>query len=115
MQYWWIIWIALLLWLFLQEKSHAAVVLHIRGKHSKQEAESMVELAKQFIGKECIITIITSSTGVVGTIEAVEEHGMLVKKDNVTTLVNLEYVSQIKEFPRKKNGKKKAKVSEIFE
>lgn len=70
----------------------------------------MVELAKQFIGKECIISIITSSTGVVGTIEAVEGRGMLVKKDGVTTLVNLEYVSQIKEYPRKKNGKKKSIV-----
>lgn len=110
MQYWWIIWIALLLWIFREEKSHAAAVLHIRSIHRKQEVESMVELAKQFIGKECIISIITSSTGVVGTIEAVEEHGMLVKKDNVTTLVNLEYVSQIREYPRKKNGKKKAVV-----
>lgn len=112
MQYWWIIWIALLLWLFRQEKTHAVVAFHIRRKHRKQEADSMVELAKRFIGKECIISIITSSTGVMGTIEAVEEHGMLVKKGEETTLVNLEYVSQIKEYPRKKNGKKKAVVLE---
>ena len=70
----------------------------------------MVELAKQFIGKECIISIITSSSGVVGTVEAVEEHGMLVKKGDETALVNLEYVSQIREYPRKKNGKKKSVV-----
>lgn len=110
MSYWWIIWIALLLWLFRQEKNHASVVFHIRRKYRKQEADSMVELAKQLIGKECIISIITSSTGVMGTIEAVEGNGMLVKKGDETTLVNLEYVSQIKEYPRKKNGRKKAVV-----
>lgn len=110
MQYWWIIWIALLLWIFHKNKTDAAVILHIRRKHGKREGTSMVELAKQFIGKECIISIITSSTGVVGTIEAVEEHGMLVTKGDETTLVNLEYVSQIKEYPRKKNGKKKSVV-----
>ncbi len=110
MQYWWILWAALLLWIFWTEKQSAAAIVYIRKRHRKQEAGFMVELAKQFIGKECIISIITSSTGVIGTIEAVEEHGMLVKKDGVTTLVNLEYVSQIKEYPRKKNGKKKAVV-----
>lgn len=110
MQYWWILWIALLLWIFHENKTSAAAVLHIRRKHGKQEEASMVELAKQFIGKERIISIITSSSGVVGTIEAVEEHGMLVKKGNETTLVNLEYVTKIQEYPKKKNGKKKAVV-----
>lgn len=110
MQYWWIFWAALLLWIFWTEKRSAAAIVHIRKRHRKQEAGFMIELAKQFIGKECIISIITSSTGVIGTIEAVEGRGMLVKKDGVTTLVNLEYVSQIKEYPRKKNGKKKSIV-----
>lgn len=109
--YWWIIWIALLLWIFAaNRKTAAAAVLHTRKQHGKREAEPMVALAKQFIGKECIISIITSSTGVIGTIESVEGCGMLVKKDGSTTLVNLEYVTQIKEFPKKKNGKKKALV-----
>ena len=106
--YWWIIWIALLLWIFHGEKTSAAAVLHIRRKRNRQEETSMVELAKRFIGKECIISIITSSSGVIGTIEEVVDRAMLVKRGNETTLVNLEYVSQIKEYPKKKNGKKKA-------
>lgn len=110
--YTWLILIVLALWLIQEKKNGAAVLLHIRRKRKTREVDSMVELAKRFVGKECIISIITSSSPVTGTIEAVEDRGMLVKKDGVTTLVNLEYVSQIKEYPRKKNGKKKAVVLE---
>ena len=33
--------------------------------------------------------------------------GLLIKKDGYLQAVNLEYVTRIREWPRKKNGKKK--------
>lgn len=108
--YMWLILLVLALFLLREKKNGAAVLLHIHGKRNIQEVTSMVELAKRFIGKECIISIITASSPVTGTIEAVEDHGLLVTQKNNTTLLNLEYVSKIQEYPRGKSGKKKAVV-----
>lgn len=108
--YIWLILMALALWLIQEKKNGAAVLLHIRGKRKTREVDSMVELAKRFVGKECVISIITSSSPVTGTIEAVEEHGLLLTQNDSTVLINLEYVAKIQEYPRKKNGKKKAVV-----
>lgn len=68
----------------------------------------MREFAEQFIGKECIVYILgTSTTTIQGTIKAVNDGAIfLERKDGVET-VNLEYIVRIREFPRNANGKKK--------
>jgi len=76
----------------------------------------MKELAKQFIGKECIIYTITSSEGSFqGIIQEVCDGGMIIESvSGERQAVNLEFVTRIREYPRKKNGKKKTLFSEIF-
>lgn len=60
----------------------------------------MKELAKRFIGEECIIYTITSNDG-----------GMVIeKKTGELEIVNLDFVTRIREYPRKKNGRKKGVV-----
>lgn len=72
----------------------------------------MNELAKRFIGQECIIYTITSNDGSVqGVIKEVTDSGMLIeKKTGELEIVNLEFVTRIREYPRKKNGKKQSMV-----
>lgn len=72
----------------------------------------MKELAKRFIGQECIIYTITSNDGSVqGVIKEVTDSGMLIeKKTGELEIVNLEFVTRIREYPRKKNGKKQSVV-----
>ena len=72
----------------------------------------MNELAKRFIGQECIIYTITSNDGSVqGVIKEVTGSGMLIeKKTGELEIVNLEFVTRIREYPRKKNGKKQSVV-----
>lgn len=72
----------------------------------------MNELAKRFIGQECIIYTITSNDGSVqGVIKEVSDSGMLIeKKTGELEIVNLEFVTRIREYPRKKNGKKQSVV-----
>ena len=72
----------------------------------------MNELAKRFIGQECIIYTITSNDGsVLGVIKEVTDRGMLIeKKTGELEIVNLEFVTRIREYPRKKNGKKQSVV-----
>lgn len=71
----------------------------------------MIELAKQFIGKECIIYTMDSQGSVSGEITSVSDNGISVKdKSGVLQAVNLDYVTRIREYPRNKNGKKKSVV-----
>lgn len=110
-------WIPVLLLLYLlvflprRQRQTAAVAHHIRKK-GKKEREIMETLAKQFIGKECIIYTITSNDGSVqGTIKEVHEGGMLLEdaQGNLQA-INLEYVTRLREYPRNKKGKKKSVV-----
>ena len=69
----------------------------------------MKELAKRFIDKECIIYTFNSQLeGVV--IKEVGDGAVLIEKNGTLEAVNLDFVSRIREYPRKKNGKKKSIV-----
>ena len=72
----------------------------------------MKELAKQLIGKECIIYTITSNDGSVqGVIREIDGSGMVVERaSGEREIINLDFVTRIREYPRKKNGKKKSVV-----
>ena len=107
-------WVAVLWLLFFvvfrqrSEQKTAAVVHHIKNR--KKEAEDMEALAKQFTGKECIIYTINSNDGsIAGIIREVSGGGLLLEDaQGQLQAVNLEYVTRIREYPRK--GKKKSVV-----
>lgn len=88
----------------------AAVAWQILNQR-KQNKENVVmkELAKQFIGEECIIYTITSNDGSVqGVIKEIDDGGMVIeKKTGELEIINLDFVTRIRQYPRKKNGKKK--------
>ena len=72
----------------------------------------MTELVKKFIGKECLIyTMNSTSEQIQGTIGEIDGEWITVLNANGgQEIVNLEYVTRIKENPRNKNGKKKSVV-----
>lgn len=69
----------------------------------------MRELAKQFVGKECLIFQLNDSN-VTATIRDVTESGLLVENKNGLQAINLDYVVRIQEYPRRKDGKKKKMI-----
>lgn len=69
----------------------------------------MLELAKSFIGKDCIIYMFNDSQ-ITGVISDVSGNALLVKRETDTDIVNLDFVIRIREYPRGKNGKKKSVV-----
>ena len=75
-------------------------------------AREMKELAKRLIGEDCIIYTITSESGSIqGVLKEVEDGGLVIEKTTgETEIVNLDFVTRIREYPRKKNGKKKSIV-----
>ena len=62
----------------------------------------MKELAKQFIGEECIIYTITSNDGsVLGVIKEIGDGGMIIeRKSGEREIINLDFVTRIREYPR---------------
>ena len=70
----------------------------------------MRELAKSFIGKECVISSFDGSHQYEGIIREVTDGALLVEKDGKMEALNLDFVMRIREYPRNKNGKKKAIV-----
>lgn len=103
----------LLFLLWERQKRRIAVIRHILSKKKQnRENEAMNELAKQFIGKECIIYTLAGSDAVVrGEIKEVTAGGIIVKRPDGIEAINLEYVARIREWPRNAKGKKK----QIFE
>lgn len=88
----------------------AAVAWQVLNQR-KQNKENVVmkELAKQFIGEECIIYTITSNDGSIqGVIKEIDDGGMVIERNSGDReIVNLDFVTRIRQYPRKKNGKKK--------
>lgn len=97
---------------WINRQKRLAVIKHIKNKKYNKENNAMKELAKQFIGKECIIYTVTGTDSVIkGTVKEVTDGGIVVEKKDGTEAVNLEYVARIREWPRNSKGKKK----QIFE
>ena len=94
----------------ITRRRRMAAVRHILNrKIQNKENGVMKELAKRFIGEECIIYTITSNDGSVqGFIKEIDDGGMVIEKNSgELEIINLDFVTRIRQYPRKKNGKKK--------
>ena len=98
---------------WIMRRRRLAAVRHILNqKKLNKENSEMKELAKRFIGDECIIYTITSNDGSVqGVIKEIDDGGMVIEKNSgELEIINLDFVTRIRQYPRKKNGKKKGVV-----
>jgi len=68
----------------------------------------MLELAKRFIDKECIIY--TFNNQLEGVIKEISGNALMIEKKGMLEAVNLDFVVRIREYPRNKKGKKKSVV-----
>lgn len=111
--YWWLVVILIIFWWIRKRRRTASAVWQIQNRR-KQNKEILVmkELARQFIGEECIIYTITSNDGCLqGVIKEIDDGGMVIERNSgEREIVNLDFVTRIREYPRKKNGKKKGVV-----
>lgn len=111
--YWWLVVILIIFWLIRKRRRTAAAVWQIQNRR-KQNKEILVmkELARQFIGEECIIYTITSNDGSLqGVIKEIDDGGMVIERNSgEREIINLDFVTRIRQYPKKKNGKKKSVV-----
>ncbi len=97
----------LFIFLFIHQRNNRMMLQKILKKR-KTEDSQMFELAQKFIGTECIIY--TFNAQLTGVVKAVNEGGLLLEKNGATEAVNLDFIVRIREYPRKKNGKKKSVI-----
>ncbi len=103
------VYIALFILLFIviysSKRNEKIILKQIKKKKNKEEREEMTELAKRFIGKECVIS--TFNSQVVGVIKEVTDGAVLIENNENPEIINIDYIVKIKEYTRNKNGKKK--------
>lgn len=103
------VYIALFILLFIviysSKRDEKIILKQIKKKKNKEERAEMTELAKRFIGKECVIS--TFNSQVVGVIKEVTDGAVLIENNENPEIINIDYIVKIKEYPRNKNGKKK--------
>lgn len=86
----------------------AAAVKQTLKKRKTEEESKMVELAKQFIGKDCLIYAFDSNHQFDGVIKEVSDNAILIEKNEKIEAINLDFVIRIREYPTDKKGKKKS-------
>lgn len=112
------LWVVAILILFLcirQQRRTAAAVWKIQNqKRQNEEILAMKELARQFIGEKCIIYTITSNDSTIqGVIKKIDENGMIIERNSgELEIINLDFVTRIRQYPKKKNGRRKGIVSD---
>lgn len=90
----------------------AAIRNILSKKMQNKENRVMKELAKRFIGEDCLIYPVTSFDGSLhGVIKEVNDSAMVIENTSgELEVINLDFVTRIRQYPRKKNGKKKSLV-----
>lgn len=81
----------------------------VTKRKKKLERATMQEMAKRFIGKECIIYSYDGNQ-ISGVIKEISSGAALVERNEILEAINLDFVSRIREYPKGKNGKKKSVV-----
>ena len=97
----------LILWILRNEEKKLWLKKHLGKKHTEGK-EKMKELAERFIDREVIVY--TFNSQITGTIREVTAGALLLESNSTSEAVNLDFIVRIREYPRKKNGKKKAVV-----
>ena len=94
----------------MSHRQKLAVVKNMLKNKKAKEPSEMLELAKRFIGKDCIISAFDSNHQFDGIIKEVTDGAVLIEKDGKLEAINLDFVIRIREYPRNKKGKKKSVV-----
>ncbi|MBQ3497726.1 MAG: hypothetical protein IJA87_01220 [Clostridia bacterium] len=103
-----LLWI--IIFIMLRNRKKALIIRKIIEKRKTGGNIEMKELAKRFIGKECLISTLDNNHQYEGVIKEIADGAILVEKAGMSEVINLDFVIRIREFPKNKKGKKKSVV-----
>ena len=98
----------IVLFVVLRQKKFIIAQKVIKRRKTEDKTK-MIELAKRFIDKECLIYSYDGHQ-YDGVIREVSGGALLVEKNGTAEAINLDFVIRIREYPKNKNGKKKSVV-----
>ena len=99
----------LVLYLLLRNRK-AIIARKVINNRRKGDLTLMLELAKRFIGKDCILYTYDGNHQFIGTIKEISNTAVLVENNGKEEAINLDFISRIREYPRNKKGKKKSVI-----
>ena len=94
---------------FVLRKNKLIIAKKVISKRKTEETTKMVELAKRFVEKECLVYSFDGHQ-YEGVIKEVSNSAILIEKNGETEAINLDFIVRIREYPRNKKGKKKSVV-----
>ncbi len=106
-----LIFIVVFIILYMVSRTRKAAVARKVIKNRKSEDKiHMIELAKRFIDKECLIYAFDGNHQYQGIIKEVSDGAVLIENGGAVEAINLDFVIRIREFPKNKKGKKKSVI-----
>lgn len=101
--------IAILLIVFITERNQKRAILKkLIHKRGTEDRIQMLELAKRFIDKECIIY--TFNGQIIGTVKEISDGAILLAGKDSEEAINIDFVVRIRVYPKSKKGKKKSVI-----
>jgi hypothetical protein len=99
-----------LLVILIQRRQMNQIILmrRIAILNKRKDRKTVIDLAKKFIDKECIIY--TFNAQIIGIVKEVTEKALLLEGKDSNEIINLDFIVRIREFPKNKKGKKKSVV-----
>jgi len=95
---------------FTTRKRKLAIISKMIKNRNSEDTKKMKELAKNFIGKDCLIYSFDGGHQYSGTIKEVSDGAVIVDNNGSLEAINLDFVIRIREFPKDKKGKRKSVV-----
>ena len=97
--------------LLMQDRTKKIALYRVmKNKKAKNHTEvnEMIELAKRFVNKDCIVYTYNGAQ-IMGVIEDVGQTGIMLRTegDGTAQLINADFILRIREHPLNKKGKKK--------
>ena len=106
-----LIFLFLFILLYMMYRTRRAVVARKTIQNRRKEGKTeMIELAKRFLDKECLIYSFDSNHQYQGVIKEVSNSAVLIENSGNVEAINLDFVIRIREFPKNKKGKKKTVI-----
>ena len=99
-----------LLIMLLQQKQNNTALLMLRHKR-KGARSDMKDLARHFIGKDCLVYTF-NGTQLSGVIKEVTENALLMDNKGSPEAINLDFIVRIREYPTNKKGKRASIITD---
>jgi len=97
-------------WMLFRNRKQTEKYIEAKIKRRNGDKD-MQELAKRFIGKDILINTVASGT-IDGILKEVVGNAVVIDRNGAESVVNLDYVIRLREYPKNKKGKRKTVITD---